>query len=441
MKVFTLAGFWLCIYLLLMLAPLLVLLLSPTPARGNYWREVALALGFAGLTMMVMQFFLTARLRKATAPFGIDVIFYFHRNLGWVLLCVVLLHALLLLRLEPSLWGAVFTSLDWEAQSGLLAMLLLVLVMLTSVWRKQLRLHYDLWRRMHLLLSVGAVALGFTHMHAIGYYSASPYVSMLWTAIAGALVLLVAWVHLLRPWRLSRKPWRVVAVRPEQGGATTLTLAPLRHGGFRFLPGQFAWLSLGHSPFGMREHPLSIASAPRADGMLDFTIKALGDFTSAVGQVQPGTLACVDGPYGVFTCERYPDAAGYVFVTGGIGLAPILAMLQGLAARGDTRSHVLIAAHSRFDRIPRRTEIVALAAQLNLRTVPVLEQAPDGWQGETGWITREILARHLGAEYRHHEFFICGPKPMTSAVEYILHELPGLWVPLRQVHTELFDMV
>lgn len=440
MKIVSLAGLWLGIYLLLMLAPLVVLLASPTPARGNYWREVALGLGFAGLAMMVMQFFLTARLRKATAPFGIDVIFYFHRYLGWVLLGGLLLHPLLLAGIDPSLWRTLVTRPDAALHSGLLALVLLVLIMITSAWRKRLHFRYHHWRRAHLLLALGAIVAGFVHMYAIGYYSTSPYVEALWIAIAGALVLLVLWVHLLRPWRLLTKPWRVTAIRPEQGEAWTLTVAPVGHGGFAFLPGQFAWLSLGHSPFSMQEHPFSIASAPRADGSLDFTIKALGDFTNSIGAVQPGTLAYVDGPYGVFSCERYPQAAGYVFCAGGIGLTPILAMLQGLAARGDTRPHVLFAAHSRYERIPRRTELVELATRLNLRTVPVLEEPPENWQGATGWITQELLERHLGPQHRQHEFFICGPKPMTSAVEHILHDMTDLRLPLRQVHTELFDM-
>src|SRR5690606_17680518 len=117
----------------------------------------------------------------------------------------------------------------------------------------------------------------------------------------------------------------------------------------------------GHGPFSLQEHPFSLACAPRADGAVQFTIKELGDFTGNIGSTQVGARAWVDGPYGVFSCARYPDAPGYVFFGGGIGIAPIFAMLQALVERGDKRPHLLFAAHSRFDRIPRRDELVALA--------------------------------------------------------------------------------
>src|SRR5690606_28869609 len=109
-----------------------------------------------------------------------------------------------------------------------------------------------------------------------------------------------------------------------------------------------------------------LASAPRPDGAVQFTIKELGDFTRQIGGTQPGARAWVDGPHGVFSCERYPEAPGYVFIGGGIGIAPLLGMLQALAERGDKRPHLLFAAHSQFDRIPRREELVAWAARLNL---------------------------------------------------------------------------
>src|SRR5690606_11895419 len=127
--------------------------------------------------------------------------------------------------------------------------------------------------------------------------------------------------------------------------------------------------SLEHSPFSMAEHPFSLCCAPQADGRIQFTIKQLGDFTRTLQQVPVGARAWVDGPYGVFSIDRQPAAPGYIFFGGGIGIAPMFAMLQALAERGDTRPHVLFAAHSRFDRIPRRDELVALAQRLNLRTV------------------------------------------------------------------------
>ena len=68
----------------------------------------------------------------------------------------------------------------------------------------------------------------------------------------------------------------------------------------------------------------------------------------------------------------------------------------------------------------------------------VLEQPPEDWAGETGYVTAEILGRHLPPGYRRFQFFICGPDRMMDAAE---SALVGLGVPPGRVHTERFDMV
>lgn len=438
MRISLLGASCLLFYTVFVLAPLLALWASPLPPKGGWIADLAIALGFAGYGMVALQFPLTARLQALTSPFGIDLVYHFHRWLAWLLCGLVAAHVAALLWLDPSLWGRLhpFTG-EWRLQSGALALLGLALLMVSSVLRKRVRLAYQHWRRLHLLFALLALACSFAHLHAVGYYSSPPSVLGLCIGMLGVACALVVYVHLLRPWRLYRKPWALREIRRERGDCWTLTLGPVGHAGLDFQPGQFAWLSLGHTPFGLQEHPFSFASAPRADRCVEFTIKELGDFTRSLERFSPGERAWVDGPYGLFTPARYPAAPGYVFVGGGIGIAPIVSMLQSLVAESDRRPHMLFAAHSRFDRIPRRDEIVALVRQLNLRAVPILEEPPDGWDGERGWITRAMLARYLGPEHLGHHFFLCGPKPMTDAVERFLYELG---VPSAQVHTELFAM-
>ena len=70
--------------------------------------------------------------------------------------------------------------------------------------------------------------------------------------------------------------------------------------------------------------------------------------------------------------------------------------------------------------------------------VHVLERPPDEWDGETGYLTAEILSRHLPPGHRRFQYFICGPDPMMDAAEAALI---GLGVPAERVHTERFTMV
>ncbi|MDX1568069.1 MAG: hypothetical protein R3223_09720, partial [Longimicrobiales bacterium] len=326
----------------------------------------------------------------------------------------------------------------WEITAGSASLLLLVALVASSAGRKKLGIPYDGWRVAHLVLAVGAVGLGLAHMGAIGFYSGLTPIRVLWAVIGASLLAVVLRVRLVRPWRLSRRPYRVASVEPEPGDTWLLTLRPDGHPGFDFEPGQFCWVTLRHSPFAMKEHPFSIASPPSEEEELQFAIKELGDFTGTIGEVEPGATAFVDGPYGAFSIDRVADAPGYVFIAGGIGIAPIASMLRALAHRDDARSHMLITAHSHWDRIPLRDTVGEVAEALDLEVVHVLESPPPDWAGEEGWITRELLERHLPEGWLEMHYFICGPVPMTEAVTGFLD---GIGVPDSRVHTELFDLV
>ncbi len=54
---------WITLYVLLRLAPLFLLLVAPTPPGRGSWCEFSVALGFAGLAMMRIQFEPTSRFR------------------------------------------------------------------------------------------------------------------------------------------------------------------------------------------------------------------------------------------------------------------------------------------------------------------------------------------------------------------------------------------
>jgi NAD(P)H-flavin reductase len=69
--------------------------------------------------------------------------------------------------------------------------------------------------------------------------------------------------------------------------------------------------------------------------------------------------------------------------------------------------------------------------------IHVLERPPEGWTGETGLVTPELLGRHLPPEGKH-AFYVCGPPRMMDAAELALARLG---VPLGDIHSERFDLV
>ncbi len=439
MNAFLSGALWLAVYLAVVTAPLFVLLLGPVPPPGGFWWDFSMALGFAAAAMMGVQFLLTARFRRATMPFGIDIVYHFHRYLAVCALVIAVAHVLIIRVDNPAALGAAHPmEASAHMTAGRAALLLFALVIATSLLRRRLRIEYEWWRWTHTAAATAAFVLALWHVLGTGYYTGTPWKQALWAGYGLFWVALIAHVRLVRPWRMPRAHWRVAEVRRERGDAYTLALEPVGHAGMRFQPGQFAWLTLGASPYALREHPFSIASSAERAGRIELGIKAVGDFTRAAVETPAGREAFLDGPYGAFSIDRQPRAPGFVFIAGGVGIAPIISMLRTLADRGDRRPLLLIYGNRRWERALYREEIDALAGRLDLRVVHVIGEPPPQWQGERGLLTPEILERHLPENRGDLHYYLCGPTAMTRAAE---RWLAALGVPRTRVHSELFEWV
>ncbi|HSD18503.1 MAG TPA: ferric reductase-like transmembrane domain-containing protein [Anaeromyxobacter sp.] len=431
---------WIALYVLLALYPLLWLSAVPITGGASFREELGSALGFLALSTMAMQFLLTARFEWLAPPFGTDLVYAFHRYVTAVTLVFAVLHPIVLLAPDAASIAGFLVPWDapWSIGAGVVSLYALGVLAVTSYARRALRIPYDGWRRLHGLAAAAAVLLGLWHAVAARRLLEAPVVRSLWIVWTLAWVALLLRVRLAKPLVLLRRPYVVREVRPERGDAVSLVLEPHRHAGFRFRAGQFVWLTLGDSPFAAAEHPFSISGSAQRAPRVELTVKGVGDFTRRlVAAAKPGDRAYVDGPFGTMSIDGFPDADGYVFIAGGIGVAPFLSMIRTLADRGDSRPHVLVFATGEWDRTPFRDELPALARRLRLAVVHVLEKPPPGWTGETGYVTEELLARHVPRDGRR-GFFVCGPPPMMDAVE---RALARLGVPLGDVHAERFDLV
>lgn len=430
---------WSSAYVIVVVAPLFALLPGLGPGRGFTW-DLSMALGYAAMSMFGVQFWLTARFKRATAPFGIDLVYYFHRYLALFALALAIVHVVVLAAVHPAAIALDLRVVPAHVAAGMLSLALLAIVVVLSLARRQLRIAYERWRWTHALLATLGFALAAWHLFGSGRYLDTAWKQALWAGYLGFWAALIVHVRLLRPWGVLRRPWRVQAVRPEHGHVWTLVLEPggERTPPLRFSPGQFAWLTLRASPLAMREHPFSIASSSESPRRIELSIKALGDFSASIGSVQPGETAWLDAPYGTFGVDRCPHARSLVFVAGGIGIAPILSMLRTLADRADRRPMLLVYGNRVWDRVAFREELDALARRLDLRIVHTLLEPPGDWCGEQGFVTEAMLGRHLPSAGQRCEVFICGPTPMTTQVE---QALAALKLPASQVHSEIFDWV
>jgi predicted ferric reductase len=432
----TLAGVaWVALYLLVVLVPMFLMLLPPLPSGRTFWLEFAVALGFVGLIQLAVQFVLIARFRPLTAPYGIDVILQYHRQIALVAVAVILVHPVIIIVDNPSRlellnpFGGTIAS-----RFGILAILALSTLVLTSVFRERLGFRYEAWRFTHLALGLITVAFAQAHVSLAGLYTNAPWKQAVWVVSAVMMLCLVVYLRVIRPWRQRRSPWQVSRVESLPGATVALTLEPQGHAGMRFAPGQFAWIKLANSPFTLEEHPFSFSSSAEDTGRLEFGIKGLGDFSARVGSIPAGTTAFIDGPHGAFSIDRY-QAPGYVFIAGGVGITPIMSFLRTMADREDPRPVLLIYADTSLEEMSYREELVPLEKRLSLAIVDLPEKPPPDWEGEHGLVDADLLGRVLPEERFARDVFVCGPPPMMDAVQAALLARD---VPRERIHLERF---
>lgn len=432
------AGAWALVYVLLAAFPLMALLLGPIPTGGGFGWDFAMAVGFGGLAIMGLQLVLTARFRRATAPFGIDIIYYFHRWAAVGGLALLVAHyAIIRVEYSSALGSANPLVAPGHMTAGRVALGLFAVVIATSLWRKQLGTNYDTWRLWHGVMAMTAVVLAIWHIQGVGHYTRAPWKGAVWFGYSAFWILVLGYLRVLKPLQLLRHPYRVLDVRQETAAVWTVTLAPEHPPVLAFRPGQFAWLTLGANPFCAKEHPFSFSGSAANSKSLRFTIKELGDFTRTIKQVRFGAVVYVNGPHGAFTTDFHRHAPGFVLVAGGVGIAPIMSMLRTLADRRDRRPLYLIYGNWNWEGLLFRDEIEALKSRLNLTVAHVLQEPPPGWPGATGFVTEKLLRATIPPGATDHVCFLCGPKAMTDSVSRSLRRLR---FPLHRIHFELFEM-
>lgn len=424
-------------YLAVILVTLVALMWRPTPPSRPFLVELSLALAFIGLVQMALQFALIARFERVSVSYGVDAILRFHRYVAIVAVVFIVAHPVILVLNNPAM-AQLLNPLhaNWGIKTANWALYSLILLVLLSIFRKQLRIGYETWRISHTLLGVAAIVFSHMHVHFSGRYTNVLWKELLLLAISCIGVGLIVYLRLIRPAQLRRRPYKVVEVRPERGNVWSLSLAPDGHPGRKFKPGQFGYLKLSN-PYTVNEHPFSFASSGDRTDRVEFAIKELGNFTNNIGKVPPGTTAYIDGPHGAFSPDLTP-APGYILIAGGIGIAPLMSILRTMADRADPRPVQLLYGEKRWQDVSFREELEELKSKLNLEVVYTLNEGHEGWTGDVGFVDKAFLSRHLPKENFERVVFICGPNPMIDAVEPALE---ACGIPHRLIHAERFDLV
>ena len=200
-----------------------------------------------------------------------------------------------------------------------------------------------------------------------------------------------------------------------------------------YKPGQYVDIKI---PGSDEVRSFSMANLPGHQLELMIKVYPDGKFSSllADGEIREGQELEVTGPYGVFTLRKNSDRP-LLFIGGGAGMAPILALLRSLAEQGSTRPAVYYYGARGPQDLFHQDELAELEQRLpNFRFVPALSECDEEeWSGEQGLIT-DVVER-CEEELGEVDAYLCGPPPMVDAAIALL-DAKG--VPESRVYHDKF---
>lgn len=236
--------------------------------------------------------------------------------------------------------------------------------------------------------------------------------------------------------------FRIVQTVPETASVRSLLLEPVDGQAVpSHRPGQFLTLRLidGNGAMLTRSYSISAYGKKRP---LRISVKREGRASTVVHEMlKVGDELEVGAPRGSFVLEPDGDGA-VVFISAGIGVTPVLAMLGALAERRSRRPvawvHVArCGAEHAFAREARQIlTSLPQATSYVLYTQPGRADRPGEHYDTTGRLAREHLAALRLPPDAH--AYVCGPAGFMADVTAMLEDL-GLQA--ARIHTETFGSV
>lgn len=220
------------------------------------------------------------------------------------------------------------------------------------------------------------------------------------------------YLSLLNPlWSSRELRGRVEKVVPETEDAATLIIRPGWGWRYNHKPGQYVGIGIQvGGKFQWRSY--SVSSPPKRDGRtIAITVRAMPEgllSSHLVKGLEPGTIVRLALPEGEFVLPD-PPPAKMLFLVGGSGVTPVMAMLRTLDRRDSMPDVVMHYSSTTAERMIFRDELAALAEKHDGLTLHQLHTDSDGML-ELGELDE------LCPDWRERETWGCGPAPMLDAV-------------------------
>lgn len=400
-------------------------------ASGGVLTFAGRVAGLLGTYLMLVTILMIGRIPAVERALGQDTLVRWHRRLGPWIIILIAAHVFFItfgyaqgvktgIAHEISVLVTTFPGMLGAAA----ALGLLFLAGATSYRNVRKKMRYETWWAVHLYTYLAA-ALSFTHQLAtgapfLGHPLARAYWISVWLLTAGVVLsyrfglpIVRSLAHRLRVVRVEQEAPGVVSVVTRGRNLDRLPVA-----GGQFLHWRFLKRGLW-----TQAHPYSLSALPAGNEMR-ITVKTVGDHSSALAQLEPGTRVAIEGPYGAFT-HHARETDRVLLVGAGVGSTPVRAMLDDLPEHVDL---VVLLRGSTEHELVLRDEIARLVDERGGRLHEVVgprSKAP---------LDADHL-RRLVPDIADRDLYVCGP---GGFMEHLIAGARSLGVPGKRIHYEDF---
>ena len=206
-----------------------------------------------------------------------------------------------------------------------------------------------------------------------------------------------------------------------------------QHQQYRFAPGQFNMLYA----YGAGEVAISIASDPEQRETFGHTIRIAGRVTRVLAQLKSGDRMALRGPYGKGWPLEQAHGRDLVLVTGGLGCAPVVAVINyALNRRNQFRRLVIMQGVKHAEDLIWRERYQAWAGLPDTQVLLAADEAGDRWPWHVGKVT--VLFDKAQFDPQNCAVMMCGPEPMmiASAKALVEHGVSDqeIWISMERNH-------
>jgi NAD(P)H-flavin reductase len=178
---------------------------------------------------------------------------------------------------------------------------------------------------------------------------------------------------------------------------------------FAYIPGQFAELSI----FGKGESPIGIASSPTQKGYIEFTVQKAGVVTSALHEMEEGTLMGVRGPLGNSWPLEFLEGKDIVVVGGGFAFTTLRSLINYMLHEDNRK---------RFGKITciygartpglliYKDELEAWGKRDDINLNVTVDKGDATWKGREGFVP--TVCKEVAPSSENAVAVICGPPIM-----------------------------